>query len=84
MLAGNKIHLCSTEYANQLRLPVAIECPKTIYGVAMLDSGASGNFINKDFIEKYKIPKKKRKTRKELKSLMEGTLQMESLNLNVQ
>jgi hypothetical protein len=67
MLAANEIHLCSTEYANQLRLAVAIECPKTIYGVAMLDSGASGNFINKDFVEKYKIPKTRKKNKRRIK-----------------
>jgi hypothetical protein len=67
MLAANKIHLCSTEYANQLRLPVAIECPKTVYGIAMVDSGASGNFINKDFVEKYKITKTKKKNKERIK-----------------
>jgi hypothetical protein len=67
MLAANEIHLCSTEYANQLRLPIAIECPTTIYGIAMLDSGASGNFINKDLVEKYKIPKTKKKNKKRIK-----------------
>jgi hypothetical protein len=67
MLAANEIHLCSTEYANQLWLPVAIECPKTIYGVAMVNSGASANFINKSFMEKYKILKTKKKNKKRIK-----------------
>jgi hypothetical protein len=33
----------------------------------MLDSGASGNFINKDFVEKHKIPKTKNKNKKRIK-----------------
>jgi hypothetical protein len=62
----NKIYLCSTEYADQLQVPITIECLKRLITVAMIDSGASGNFINSEYIKKHKILTKKKKTARQV------------------
>src|ERR1700722_14632267 len=50
----------STQYEEQLKVPVAIETPQTYYLVAMIDSGAQGNFINQSFVSENNIPTKKK------------------------
>jgi hypothetical protein len=50
----------------------------------MLDSGTSGNFINKDFVEKNKIPKTKKKNKKRIKvidsrDIADGVIEFECL-----
>src|ERR1700722_20129885 len=55
----------STQYEEQLKVLVAIETPQTYYLVAMIDSGAQGNFINQTFVSENNLPiKKKSKTRR--------------------
>jgi hypothetical protein len=50
----------------------------------MVDSGTSGNFINKDFVEKHKIPKTKKKNKKRIKvidgrDIADGVIEYECL-----
>src|ERR1700722_13723530 len=61
----------STQYEEQLKVPVAIKTPNTYYLVAMIDSGAQRNFINQSFISENNIPVKK-KTRAQYVSVVDG------------
>ncbi len=51
-------HLCSTDYETHVNIPVQINGTNTI---AMIDSGATGNFVSRTLVQSAGLPTRKKK-----------------------
>ena len=51
-------HLCSTDYETHVKVPVQINGTNTI---AMIDSGATGNFVSRTLVQSAGLPTRKKK-----------------------
>ena len=80
-----KQHLCSAQYSTHVRIPVNVNGQRT---VAMIDSGATGNFISKYLVRSRGLPTRKKKQQYDLQmadgsKLSTGRIDEETFSLPV-